>query len=93
MSRPGKELRRLVRDFLGDRESFWAFHEECLARWTRLPKDAFPEEERDGWNEIYGWILTAVPDPVNPEDAGQGVLGEAELRERLLQHPLLRHRE
>ena len=92
MSRHGNELRRLVRDFLGDRESFWAFHEECLAIWTHLPPDAFRDAERGGWNEIYSWILTAIPDPVSPEDAARGVIGEAELRERLQRHSLLTNR-
>lgn len=89
MSRHGKELRRLVRDFLGDRESFWAFHEEYLAIWTHLPPGAFREEEREGWNEIYSWVLTAIPDPVSPEDGARGVISETELRERLQRHPLL----
>lgn len=93
MSRHGKELRRLVRDFLGDRESFWAFHEEYLAIWTHLPPDAFRAEEREAWNEIYSWILTAIPDPVTPEDTALGVIGEAELRERLERHPLVTNRQ
>jgi hypothetical protein len=93
VSRHGKELRRLVRDFLGDRESFWAFHEEYLTRWTHLPPAAIAEPDRTGWNEIYGWILTAIPDPVTPEDSARGVIGEAELRERLERHPLLAHRD
>jgi hypothetical protein len=83
VSRHGKELRRLVRDFLAERESFWGFHEEFIARWTRLDRDALAEGERAGWNEIYGWILTAVPDPVAEEDAARGVIGEGELRRRL----------
>lgn len=93
MSRHGKELRRLVRDFLGDRESFWAFHEEYLAIWTHLPPGAFREDERPGWNEIYEWILTAIPDPVPAEDSARGVIGETELRDRLQRHPLLSARE
>ena len=89
MSRHGKELRRLVRDFLGDRESFWAFHEEYLAVWTHLPPGGLGPEERAAWNEGYSWILTAIPDPVSPEDSARGVIGEAELRERLQRHPLV----
>jgi hypothetical protein len=83
VSRHGKELRRLVRDFLAERESFWEFHEAFIARWTRLERDALGEGERAGWNEVYGWILTAVPDPVAEEDASRGVIGEEELRRRL----------
>lgn len=89
MSRSSKELRHLVREFVSERESFWGFHEGFLARWTRLPKDAIAEPERTGWNEIYGWILTAIPDPVSEEDAARGVIGEAELRARLKDHPLV----
>jgi hypothetical protein len=50
----------------------------------------FSAEEYDGWNVIYGWILTAIPDPVSGEDGARGVIGEAELRNRLRLHPLLR---
>jgi len=76
----------MVREFLAERESFWAFHEEFLARWTHLPKDVFAEAERTGWQEIYSWILTAIPDPVPVEDHARGVIGEAELRDRLRRH-------
>ena len=89
MSRHGKELRRLARDFLAERDAFWSFHEEFIARWTHLPRDALGEAEREGWTEIYSWILTAIPDPVSPEDGARGVIGESELRERLRRHPLL----
>jgi len=91
VSRHGKELGGLVRDFLGGRASFRAFHEAYIARWTRLPPKALRPEERSEWNEIYGWILSGVPDPVTPEDSARGVIGEAELRERLRRHPLLSH--
>ncbi len=86
MSRHDKELRRLAREFLAERESFWAFHEEFLAQWTHLPREAFPESERAAWQEIYSWILTAIPDPVAVEDRARGVIGEAELRDRLRRH-------
>ena len=86
MSRHGKELRQELANHAAERESFWAFHEEFLARWTHLPKDAFAEAERTGWQEIYSWILTAIPDPVSVEDRARGVIGEAELRDRLRRH-------
>ena len=89
MSRSAKEFRRLTRAFLGEQESFWGFHEEFLARWTHLPPDALSGGERAAWNEIYAWILTSIPDPVSAEDGARGVIGEAELRDRLRRHPLL----
>lgn len=89
MSRAAKELRRLAREFLSDRIPFWEFHEAFIDRWTRLDRSALPEADREGWNEIYGWTLKAIPDPVAAEDAGRGILGEAELRLRLAGHPLL----
>lgn len=89
MSRQGKELARLVRRFLSEKESFWEFHESFLDRWTRLSPEARTGTDREGWNEIYGWILSSVPDPVPAEDGARGVIGEAELRQRLGRHPLL----
>ena len=89
MSRHDKELRRLAQSFVGARESFWSFHEEFLTRWTRLPPDALSEGEREGWNEIYSWVLTSIPDPVSAEDGARGVIGETELKNRLRQHALL----
>jgi hypothetical protein len=90
VKRYAEEFRRLVAAFLARKESFWGFHEEFLAKWTRLPKDALAPDEREAWNEIYGWILTAIPDPVSAEDGARGVIGEAELRERLRRHPMSR---
>ncbi len=90
MSRHTEEFRRLVREFLAEKESFWGFHEAFLARWTQLPKDALAPDERQAWNEIYAWILTSIPDPVSVEDGARGVIGEAELRDRLRRHPVSR---
>ena len=59
------ELRRLVRDFLASRESFRSFHEAYLTKWTHLSAAALSASQRDQWNEIYSWILTAIPDPVS----------------------------
>lgn len=87
MSHHGKDLRRLVRDFLSCRESFWGFHEKFLAMWTRLPSDVLGTEEHADWNEIYGWILTSSPEPISEVDAARGVIGEAVLRDRLRRHP------
>ena len=89
MNRYVKEFRRLVAAFLEGKESFWGFHEAFLARWVHLPKDALPPDEREVWNEIYAWILTSIPDPVSVEDGARGVIGAAELRERLRRHPWL----
>jgi hypothetical protein len=89
VTRADGELRRLTRAFLDERESFWGFHEGFLARWTRLPPNALSATEHSGWNEIYAWILTAIPDPVSHEDGARGVIGEAELRNRLRHHPLM----
>jgi hypothetical protein len=89
MNRHRTALRDLAREFLTRRDSFWDFHEAFLDRWTRLPPDALKPQDRAAWNEIYGWILIAIPDPVSPADRARGVVGEAELRERMLAHPLL----
>jgi hypothetical protein len=89
MSRHGKELRRLVREFLEEKESFWGFHEAFLDRWTRLPDGVLSLTDHTAWSEIYGWILTSIPDPVSSEDGDRGLIGEAALRTRLRGHPLL----
>lgn len=89
MNRHDKELRRLARSFLSGRDSFWGFHEEFLTCWTRLPPDALPEAEREGWNEVYAWVLTSIPDPVSTEDGARGVIGETELKNRLRRHRLM----
>jgi hypothetical protein len=88
MNRHTEEFRRLVKAFLDEKESFWGFHEAFLARWTHLPKNALAASEREAWNEVYAWVLTSISDPVSVEDRGRGVLGEAELRDRLRRHPL-----
>jgi hypothetical protein len=88
LKRHAEGFRRLVQAFLAGKETFWGFHEAFLDQWTRLPKDALAPDEREAWNEIYGLILTAIPDPVSGEDGARGVIGEAELRERLRRHPL-----
>ena len=90
MSRDERELRRLVRAFIEEREDFWEFHEGFLNCWTRLPPESLSAARRAGWNEIYAWVLTSIPDPVSPEDAARGVIGAAELRTRLRQHTLSR---
>lgn len=89
MSGHDRELSRLARSFLGEEESFWGFHEGFLNCWTRLPPAARSEAARCGWNEIYAWVLRAIPDPVPAEDEARGVIGERELRSRLRRHPLL----
>ena len=86
MNRHDAELGRLTQAFLLEGKSFWGFHEEFLTRWTRLPPDALSPSQREGWNEVYSWVLTSIPDPVSVEDAARGVIGEAELRDRLRRH-------
>ena len=87
MSQHGRVLRELVREFLAGRELFWEFHEAFLDAWTRLDRSALPALEREGWNEIYGWVLSSIPDPVSSEDGARGLVGEVELRARLRRHP------
>ena len=89
MTRPDRELLRIARAFLGERESFWGFHEAFLTCWTRLPPDARAAAEGEGWGEIYSWVLTSIPDPVSGEDGARGVIGETELKNRLRRHALL----
>jgi hypothetical protein len=79
----------VIGSFLASQESFWGFHEKFLERYTRMPPDALSEADRGGWNEVYSWVLTAVPDPVPAEDGARGVIGEAELKRRLERHRLL----
>ena len=89
MNHRRKDLQDLTGAFLAGEQPFWDFHEAFLDRWTRLPADALKPQDREAWNGVYGWILSAIPDPVSPEDRARGVIGEAELRERMRLHPLL----
>lgn len=89
MNRHDQALRRLVREFLDDARPFREFHEEFIARWTRLPARALPPPARAGWNDIYSLVLTTLPEPVEPDDVTRGAIGEAELRRRLRRHPFL----
>lgn len=89
MNRHGKDCARLVGKFLSGKQSFWEFHASFLDRWTRLSPGARTGMDREGWNEIYGWVLSSSPDPVPALDGARGVIGETELRQRLGRHPLL----
>jgi hypothetical protein len=89
VNRHDRGLRLLVQEFLEGRRSFADFHEGFLSRWTRLPPRALTPAARERWNEVFALVLTAMADPVAGEDLARGVIGEAELRRRLLQHPVL----
>ncbi|HJR34033.1 MAG TPA: hypothetical protein VJ817_03745 [Gemmatimonadales bacterium] len=89
MNRHDRGLRKLVQEFLDGDRSFADFHEAFLSRWTRLPPRALTPAARERWNAVFALVLTTIPDPVTGEDAARGVIGEAELRARLLQHPVL----
>ena len=89
MNHHRKQLRHITGEFLDGSASFWDFHEAFLDHWTRLPADALKPQDREAWNEVYGWILAAIPDPVAPVDRARGVIGESQLRERMRAHPLL----
>jgi hypothetical protein len=89
VNRHDRGLRKLVQEFLDGDRSFADFHEAFLSRWTRLPPRALTPAARERWNSVFALILTTIPDPVTGEDAARGVIGEAELRQRLLQHPVL----
>ena len=89
MNRHDRALRRLVHEFLEEGHPFRDFHEGFIARWTRLPARALSAAAQSRWNDIYGLVLIALPDPVGEEDTARGAIGEAELRRRLHRHPLL----
>lgn len=89
MNRHDRGLRKLVQEFLDGERAFTDFHEAFLARWTRLPPRALQPAARARWNEVFALVLTTLADPVAGEDMARGVIGEAELRRRLLQHPVL----
>jgi hypothetical protein len=89
VNRHDRALRRLVHEFLDEGRRFEDFHEGFIAQWTRLPARALTPAARSRWNDIYGLVLIALPDPVGEEDTARGAIGEAELRRRLRRHPLL----
>jgi hypothetical protein len=87
MNRFDRALRRLVQEFLDGQRSFEDFHAAFLASWTRLPARALTPAGRARWNEIYGLVLTARPDPLAAEFQSDGAIGAEELRRRLRDHP------
>ena len=89
MNRHDRELRRLIDEFQDGRMPFEEFHNGFISCWTRMPERALAPEARERWNEVYGMVLTAVPDQMASHNFGRGVIGEAELRIRLRRHPLL----
>ena len=89
MNRHDRGLRKLVQGFLDGEQVFPDFHQAFIARWTRLPPRALPPAARARWTEVFALVLTTIADPVAGEDLARGVIGEAELRRRLLQHPVL----
>lgn len=89
MNRHDRALRGLVQEFLDGTQRFEDFHEGFIARWARLPARALTPTARSRWNEIYGLVLLALPDPVRAEDSARGAIGESELRQRLRRHPVL----
>jgi hypothetical protein len=89
MNRHDRGLRTLVQEFLDGGRTFAEFHEAFLSRWTRLPPRALTPASRARWNEVFALVLTTIPDPVAGDDGARGVIGEAELKRLLLQHPVL----
>ena len=79
----GKAFGLLVREFLDGRREFADFHREFIARWTRLPSGAMSDAEHRSWNEVYGWVLSTLPDDLRKDQRIGQTLTEAELRKRL----------
>ena len=80
MNRHDRALRRLVYEFLDEGRPFDDFHEGFIACWTRLPARALAPAARSRWNDIYGLVLIALPDPVGDGDTARGAIRDPERR-------------
>jgi hypothetical protein len=77
---PDDELTGLVRRFLDGRIDFATFHWKYIDRHTRLDRRFLATAAGRRWQEVFGRVCLALPDPVPAGARRAGAIGEAELR-------------
>jgi len=78
-----RQLRSQLDQFLLGGKRFEEFRHDFLGQYLRLPENALPSGERSFWHEVYRLLCVTTQDPVSEAARNQGVIGEADLRERL----------
>lgn len=85
---PDAELAGLVRRFLDGRIDFPTFHWKYIDRHVRLDRRFLATAAGRRWQEVFGRVCLALPDPVPADARRAGAIGEAELRAWLRALPL-----
>ena len=79
------DLQRLLDDFVGG-AAFWPFWNAFMEHMEGFePERVLSPAGQQAYDEIYELVYMGAPDPVPAADHADGVIGEAELRERLKQ--------
>jgi hypothetical protein len=77
------DLQRLLDDFL-DGAPFWPFWNAFMEHLEGFePERKLSPAGQRAYDELYDLVYMGAPDPVPAGDRAVGVIGEAELRERL----------
>ena len=82
VSSPAAQINALVDRFVAG-QPFWDFHRAFMAFYESFDESVLPEMQRDLYWGLYDLVYMGQPDPVAPENARVGLLGESALRERL----------
>ena len=82
MSSPAAQINALVARFVAG-QPFWDFYRDFMAFYENFDESVLSEMQRDLYWGVYDLVYMGQPDPVAPEDARVGLLGESTLRERL----------
>ena len=61
-NREVKVLAGLVADFLDHRIPFLPFHHAFIEQFVRLPPGAIARKDRATWKQVYGRVLSSVPE-------------------------------
>lgn len=75
-----RNLHLLARQYLRGSIALVPFQGQFMDSWATA--ELSPEEEK-AVEPLYDLVYMAANDPVSPEDAGHGVIGEGEFRQRL----------
>jgi hypothetical protein len=75
-----RDLEQAVDTYLTGGQEFWDFYFPFMKLWLDAEVVG---EQAELWDEIYEVVYMAGPDPVPAEDRRDGIIGEAELKNRL----------
>lgn len=77
------DLRLLLDDFVAG-APLWPFWNAFMEHMERFePERALSPAGQRTYDELYELVYASVPDPVSAADRADGIIGEAELRERV----------